>query len=102
MTEGAKMLISKVLGISVYNNIKDKILVCPVCGYNNQHFSGIAPSCFIKGNDNYEAPWWGRGDLLIIQFWSECGSRWELCFGFHKGEIFSFVKIIELCGNEFN
>lgn len=57
-------------------------IACPVCGSTYQH-SGEAQR--VEG-------WGGRGDLLVIPMEGECGHRWELCFGFHKGETFGFVR----------
>src|SRR5687768_14932522 len=56
-------------------------LVCPCCRNDYQHVDGTET---IDGKDYYEA-WEGRGDLVIVKVWGECGSTWEMCFGFHKG-----------------
>lgn len=68
-------------------------LVCPICGFNYNHMGDPFKA---KGNDSYEA-WIGRGDLLVIPFQGECGSEWEFCFGFHKGETVSFVRVCKSC-----
>lgn len=49
------------------------------------------------GGDNYEAKWGGRGDLAVIPMWGECGSQWEVCIGFHKGQSRIFVRVSESC-----
>jgi len=67
-------------------------LKCPVCSDTNQHAGGYQ---HIPGRDNYKAGWGGRGDLVIVPVWGECEHRWELCFGFHKGETFCFVRVPE-------
>lgn len=64
-------------------------VVCPLCGDEYQHAGDPRT---IPGNDNYEAGWPGRGDLLVIPFRGECGHRWELCFGFHKGSSHVFAR----------
>jgi len=69
-------------------------LKCPECGHNNQHL--LQPH-FVSGNDNYEAGWNGRGDLVIVPIESECGSNWEICLGFHKGTTSSFVRLGRSC-----
>ncbi|MCD6293340.1 MAG: GIY-YIG nuclease family protein [Deltaproteobacteria bacterium] len=67
---------------------------CPECGSEYQHFG--AP--VIKtGNDNYEAGWPGRGDLLVIPISGECGSKWEICLGFHKGQTGAFINLLDSC-----
>ena len=87
----AKTLISN---LNEEARLRTDIIVCPVCGYNYQHL-GIP--FVIDGNDNYEARWGGRGDLTVIPVYGECGCKWELCFGEHKGNIESFVRIIMPC-----
>lgn len=64
-------------------------LYCPVCGCINTHVE--AP--YLKVGDN----WHGNGELAITPLWSECGSKWEVCIGFHKGDAPIFVRIIEAC-----
>jgi len=70
------------------------VIVCPVCGFDYNHFDSPEED---DGEDGYQADWEGRGDLIKIPFWCECGSRWELCLGFHKGNTHSFARIIESC-----
>ncbi len=47
----------------------------------------------VPGGDDYEAGWGGRGDLTVLPFEGECGHRWALCFGFHKGMTAAFVAV---------
>lgn len=68
---------------------------CPTCGEDTQHFKG--PVRTLQGRDAYKVDWGGRGDLLVIPFWGECGSKWELCLGFHKGATALFGQLIESC-----
>lgn len=68
-------------------------LLCPVCGFNCNHIGEIRT---IPGNDGYEA-WYGRGDLTVIPYSGECGSEWEICFGFHKGVSSIFVRVKISC-----
>jgi hypothetical protein len=68
-------------------------VVCPICGSNYQHSNDPFT---VDGQDSYKA-WCGRGDLIVIPFWGECGSSWELCIGFHKGDSVAFVNILALC-----
>lgn len=67
---------------------------CPVCGCEYQHC--LTPQV-VDGQDNYKADWGGRGDLTVIPVWGECGSKWEICFGFHKGITSTFVRLIKSC-----
>jgi hypothetical protein len=73
-----------------YGRPQFKRLVCPVCSDTFQH---VETWQRIEGRDNYEAGWGGRGDLIVVPIWGECEHRWELCFGFHKGETFGFVRV---------
>ncbi len=66
----------------------ETLIHCPVCGFNYQHADGVTE---VDGGDMYEAGWGGRGDLIRIPFWGECGHTWDLCLGFHKGDTFLFV-----------
>ncbi|MBW2431184.1 MAG: hypothetical protein JRF56_19680 [Deltaproteobacteria bacterium] len=79
--------------IDVFGGMKTNLLVCPLCGdkYTHLKFPKV-----IFGKDNYEA-WEGRGDLIIIPVECECGSKWELCLGYHKGYNLLFSRIVELC-----
>lgn len=69
-------------------------LSCPNCGSEFQH---LGEPVTIAGNDNYEAKWGGRGDLVAVPIEGECGSRWEICFGFHKGNTATFARITKSC-----
>lgn len=69
------------------------LLVCPVCaGIYNHHEAPVKS----ESQDDYKA-WTGRGDLLVIPLWGECGSQWEICLGFHKGETSAFVRVRRSC-----
>jgi hypothetical protein len=59
---------------------------CPVCWEPYQHHAGTEQ---IDGKDAYKA-WGGRGDVVLVRFDGECGHRWSLRFGFHKGNIYVF------------
>jgi hypothetical protein len=69
-------------------------LKCPGCEHPHQH---LLKPAFIDGNDSYEAHWGGKGDLVIVPIESECGSKWEICFGFHKGTTSLFIQLISSC-----
>lgn len=75
-------------------NFGARNLLCPVCGDSYNH---VEPPYLKDAGDNYDANWGGRGDLAIIPIWGECGSRWEVCVGFHKGESSIFVRINNSC-----
>ena len=64
-------------------------LLCPICGCINTHIE--AP--YLKVGES----WHGNDDLAITPLWSECGSKWEVCIGFHKGEAPIFVRINKPC-----
>ena len=65
-----------------------KRLVCPGCGDTYQHTG--SPQAV--STEDYGAGWGGRGPLLVVPVEGECGHSWEMCFGFHKGETFTFVR----------
>lgn len=72
------------------------LINCPVCGCSESPSSPIDYQHFekpeyIDGEDDHKA-WSGRGDLVRIPFWGECGHCWYLCIGFHKGNSFIFWK----------
>ena len=91
--------LSKIL--SAYNNYwGDDVtcnIRCPICGFEYQHC--LTPQV-ADSQDSYEAHWGGRGDLIVIPVWGECGSEWEMCFGFHKGVTGTFVRLIKSCKPE--
>ena len=64
-------------------------LYCPVCGCINTH---LEPP-YLKVGDK----WQGNGELAITPLWSECGSKWEVCIGFHKGDAPIFVRVLKSC-----
>lgn len=69
------------------------LLVCPVCSFPFNH---IGDPLRRPGDDDYQA-WQGRGDLVVIPMTGECRSEWDICFGFHKGESYSFVPVRRAC-----
>lgn len=82
----------------------DAGVVCPFCprklgDYSYVHLGDIT---HLPGNDNYESsnPWGlnVRGDVVAQEFWGECGHRWIVAYGEHKGGL--LVKFIELPGSE--
>ena len=74
-------------------NDNTETLICPVCGYDCIHYN---EPILVDGKDSYEA-WGGRGDCLRIPMLGECGSKFDLCFGYHKGQTFFFVDIKVSC-----
>ncbi len=66
------------------------LVVCPICGCDYNH---ISEPIYELGEDNYKtsAPDF-RGNLIRVQFECEDGHKWEICFGFHKGNVFSFFR----------
>ena|SRR5690349_7636910 len=70
-------------------------LACPVCGDTYHHWRTPHE---VPGNDNYEAGWPGRGNLLVIPIDGECGHYWELCLGSHKGDVAIFARYYDKGG----
>lgn len=71
-----------------------RYLKCPVCKGIENH---PEPPYMIDGNDDYKAGWHGRGDLMVTPFWGECGSQFQLCVGFHKGNAPLFIRVVKSC-----
>ena len=69
-------------------------IVCPVCGFEYAHIGEIRKE---EGHDHGDAGWKGRGDLVVIPIEGECGCLWDICFGFHKGNIAAFVRVVKEC-----
>lgn len=72
-------------------------LCCPVCKSNYNH---LKPPYIKDGGDSYEAKWNGRGDLVVVPMRGECGSKWEVCIGFHKGNSSIFARLTESCAEK--
>lgn len=64
-------------------------LFCPVCHCINTHVN--APYLLVSSS------WHGNGELAVTPLWSECGSEWEVCIGFHKGDAPIFVRVTKSC-----
>lgn len=79
-----------VLGECMDQRNTQQVLNCPAfgCGDNYQH---VGLPFVVDGRDEYAAHWGGRGDLVVVPFWGECGHTWEVCFGFHKGDTVIFT-----------
>jgi hypothetical protein len=60
-------------------------LHCPLCATS---YNDFGKAIQINGNDKSGSAWMGRGAVRKLGFRCESGHCWNLCFGFHKGEIF--------------
>jgi hypothetical protein len=67
-----------------------KRLRCPECA---DTYQGTAAPQTVTSEDDYSAGWGGRGPVLVVPMVGNCGHAWALCFGFHKGETFAFVRV---------
>lgn len=65
------------------------LINCPICSCGESTFQHFNKPEYVEGEDHYKA-WSGRGDLIRVPFWGECGHCWNLCIGFHKGQSFLF------------
>ncbi len=67
-------------------------LLCPFCQCDYVHLRNVEHTA---GKDNYAAAGvYGmhvRGGVTALPFWGECGHRWALIFGEHKGMVFGRV-----------
>lgn len=70
------------------------LTVCPICQGTNVH---IITAHTKIGNDNYETKTGVRGDVYVILFFSECGSEFEINYGFHKGNTYVWPNVIKSC-----
>ena len=57
-------------------------VLCPICRDCYVHIGRVEIRC-----EEYTS-WDGRGDAVHIPFWGECGHRWVLVVGHHKGQTF--------------
>jgi len=73
---------------------KGCVLHCPVCQHAYQH---TEPPFVLDSRDTAGTVWSGRGNVLVIPVWGECGSSWQLCLGFHKGSTVIFVRMVLSC-----
>ena len=90
-TVGEAIAIQQVLSSATYWDPEQVTVIrCPQCGSEYQHFRH---PILADGQDNYKAGWSGRGDLLIIPIEGECGHMWEICLGFHKGQLGIFARL---------
>lgn len=72
-------------------------LTCPVCQHEYNH---LDTPRLVEGHDDYKA-WEGRGDLVVVPIKGECGSLFEIHFGFHKGQIAVFARVVKECDESF-
>jgi hypothetical protein len=73
------------------------LLKCPVCGFDYNHIGEVRP---VSGYEEFPPPegalnWAGRGRGHALEMNGECGHRWLVCFGFHKGNSYLFVTVPE-------
>jgi hypothetical protein len=80
-----------VCGDDYWHDPSVKRLRCPVCHDTYQHTMRTPKP--IDAEDNYQAGWGGRSELLLIPVEGVCGHLWEICLGFHKGETFASVRV---------
>ena len=73
------------------DNQGHSLLLCPACEFDYVHFGAPIVEA---GNDNYEASWPGRGDLLRIPCYCEDGHTFDICLGFHKGNSWMFTRLV--------
>lgn len=84
--------VNKVFG-GIREGYSDTVVKCPICEFEFNHFKQPR---YEYGNDNYESSSKKyRGDMIIIPFRCENGHEWELCFPFHKGNVFPFTRYEE-------
>ena len=72
--------------------------ICPVCKSTYNH---LRPLSTVEGS-NRETESHRRADSGVISLWGECGSQWEICTEFHKGQTMIFARLLKSCaaGND--
>ena len=94
-TNYRRTTIAQVVGGDEYGFESASEMRCPCC--RGMYVSSGTPKTIhagtAAGEEPYRAGWGGRGPLLIVPFSGECGSEWDVCFGFHKGMTFTFVRV---------
>lgn len=90
------------VNIDVWDDADGYLIHCPYCDLEFNHTGTFRKEL---GKDDYQASWWGRGDLIVIPMQCENGHMWELCVGFHKGQLYMFGRegtetIIEFADDE--
>ncbi|MFD2334745.1 hypothetical protein ACFSR7_36340 [Cohnella sp. GCM10020058] len=71
----------------------DNLQRCPICQNENVHLQAVEVNAggVVSRIDHQipnvrSGPPWGRGTLIRITQWGECGHSWVLQFYFHKGQ----------------
>ena len=91
LARGSSSLL-RISEITEENSFGD-LINCPKCGFNCSHLGDVDRR---PGNDNYEAEGFtGRGDVIATELHGECGHSWEICLGFHKGEVSIFARLTD-------
>ena len=75
---------------SVFHDDNSIKVNCPVCGITTITFGrpDLIESC------DYKA-WKGQGSCIKISMGCSEGHTWDYCFGYHKGEIFTYLDDIK-------
>lgn len=70
------------------------LLTCPVCGCMNVHLASVKTK---EGFDSYATKTGVKGDVTTLTFYGECGSVFEINYGFHKGHLFLWPDTLQSC-----
>lgn len=72
---------------------EEGLLLCPVCQDPNVHLQAVEVNAGgLVSKIEYQAPHirrgppWGRGTLIRVLQWAECGHSWTRQIYFHKGQ----------------
>ena len=65
---------------------EQNILLCPVCGFNFNHFRKFKKYGKSSPNDYDD-------EVYSLDFKGECGHHWELCIEHHEGHSFLFRRV---------
>jgi len=67
----------------------DTGIKCPICGFE---YVGVVSVMYSVSRNDPRSGWLGNGGLAVVEFNGECGHKFDLCFGFHKGNTAFFCR----------
>ena len=84
----------EIKALFLHENDQQCLLHCPYCGGEFVRLNRFLT--FSGGKEGYDAArvfdLGVRGEVDVLLFEGECGHRWALAFGFHKGV--TFYKVV--------
>ena len=78
--------------MNLIQEIEEGWILCPECGEDNVH---VTKPHFMEGEDDYKAHPEVRGSVIAIGCQGECGHRFSIFLGFHKGRTKIWTEILK-------